>query len=119
MTRIKRGSQRGKKRRKVLNMAKGYYGSKSRIYRNANEQVMHSLAYAYRDRRARKGEFRRLWITRIGAAARQRDISYNEFIHGLKLAEIDLDRKVLSDIAIKDPETFEKLADIAKQRVSA
>ncbi len=119
MTRIKRGSERSRKRKKVLKLARGYYGAKSRTYRAAKEQVMHSLMYAYRDRRARKSEFRRLWITRIGAAARQHGISYSMFISGLKKAEVELDRKILSDMAISDPGSFAKLVELVKQKVSA
>lgn len=119
MTRIKRGSERSRKRRKILKLAKGYYGAKSRTFRAAKEQVTHSLAYSYRDRRAKKGEFRKLWITRIGAAARENGLSYSQFMHGLKVAQVDLDRKVLSEIAITDPKVFAQLADVAKQQVSA
>jgi large subunit ribosomal protein L20 len=119
MTRIKRGSERTRKRRKILKLARGYYGAKSRTYRAAKEQVMHSLMYAYRDRRARKGEFRRLWITRIGAATREHGMSYSKFINGLKKAEVDLDRKILSDMAISDPNAFARLVELAKQKVNA
>ncbi|MFZ3062911.1 MAG: 50S ribosomal protein L20 [Actinomycetota bacterium] len=118
MTRVKRGSERARKRRKILELAKGYYGAKSRTYRAAKEQVMHSLAYAYRDRRARKGDFRKLWITRINAASRLEGLSYSQFARGLKLAGVDLDRKVLSDIAVSDPETFKNLVDMAKEKVA-
>lgn len=116
MTRVKRGSQRSRKRRKILELAKGYYGAKSRTYRAAKEQVMHSLAYAYRDRRARKGDFRKLWITRINAASRLGGLSYSQFMKGLKLAGLNLDRKVLSDIAVNDPETFKNLVNVAKEK---
>lgn len=119
MTRVKRGSERARKRRKILELAKGYYGAKSRTYRAAKEQVMHSLAYAYRDRRTRKGNFRKLWITRINAASRLEGLSYSQFVRGLKLAGVDLDRKVLSDIAVSDPETFKNLVDMAKEKVAA
>ena len=118
MTRVKRGSERARKRRKILELAKGYYEAKSRTYRAAKEQVMHSLAYAYRDRRARKGDFRKLWITRINAASRLEGLSYSQFVRGLKLAGVDLDRKVLSDIAVSDPETFKNLVDMAKEKVA-
>jgi large subunit ribosomal protein L20 len=119
MTRVKRGLQRLRKRRKILELAKGYYGAKSRTYRAAKEQVMHSLAYACRDRRARKGDFRKLWITRINAASRLGGLSYSQFMKGLKLAGLDLDRKVLSDMAVKDPDTFKNLVGVAKDEIEA
>lgn len=114
MPRVKRGVHGRKKRREVLKEAKGYVGARSRRLRVAKEQVMHSLAYAYRDRRSRKGEFRRLWVTRIGAAARQHGMSYSTFIRGLKQADVDLDRKTLADIAATDPQAFGSLAEIAR-----
>ena len=113
MARVKRGVHAKKKRRVVLERAKGYYGNKSRTFRGANEQVMHSLQYAYRDRRARKGEFRRLWIQRINAACRQNGTNYSRFISGLKAAEVDVDRKMLAELAVSEPETFTKLVQIA------
>lgn len=113
MPRVKRGVHGRKKRRQVLEQASGYYGARSRRYRVAREQVMHSLSYAYRDRRARKRDFRRLWITRIGAAARQNGMSYSTFIRGLRAAEVDLDRKVLADIAARDPRGFSGLVEVA------
>src|ERR671924_1735063 len=100
MPRVKRSVHARKKRRKVLDQAKGYWGLKSKTYRYAKEQVEHSLAYAYRDRKAKKRTFRQLWIVRINAAARQHDLSYNQFIAGLKAAEIELDRKVLAELAV-------------------
>src|SRR6185369_7285903 len=111
MARVKRSVNAKKKRREVLEQAKGYRGLKKNTYRKAKEQVMKSLTYAYRDRRNRKRDFRRLWIIRINAAARQHDLSYNQLIHGLKLAEIDLDRKVLADIAVADPDAFGAIAE--------
>ena len=114
MARVKRGVASKKRHKKVLKKAKGYYGNKSRSFRAANEQVMHSLRYAYRDRRARKGEFRKLWIARINAACRINGISYSRFINGLKLAEVEVDRKVLSDIAIHEPAVFADLVEKAK-----
>ena len=114
MARVKRAVHGKKHRRAVLERAQGYYGNKSRSYRAANEQVMHSLAYAFRDRRARKGEFRALWIQRINAAARLHGMSYSRFIAGLKLAEIDLDRKVLADIAVTDDAAFAALVKAAE-----
>lgn len=101
------------RRKKVLKMARGYRGPKSKCYRPANEQVMHSLQYAYRDRRARKGDFRKLWITRINAAARENGMSYSRFINGLKTAGVEVDRKILADIAVHDPETFKQLVEVA------
>ena len=118
MPRVKRAVTAKKKRRTVLTKAKGYYGNKSRSYRAAKEQVQHSLQYAYRDRRNKKREIRRLWITRINAAARLNDISYSQFMNGLKKAGVTLDRKVLSDMAINDPAAFAQLAELAKQQVA-
>jgi large subunit ribosomal protein L20 len=114
MPRVKRSVHARKKRRKVLEQAKGYWGLKSRSYRYAKEQVEHSLVYAYRDRKARKRTFRRLWITRINAAARANDLSYNQFISGCKAAGIELDRKVLADLAVSDPAAFAAIATQAK-----
>jgi large subunit ribosomal protein L20 len=114
MPRVKRAVHARKKRRKVLEQAKGYWGLKSRSYRYAKEQVEHSLVYAYRDRKARKRTFRRLWITRINAAARAHDLSYNQFINGCKAAGIELDRKVLADLAVSDPAAFAAIAEQAK-----
>jgi len=114
MPRVKRAVTAKKKRRTVLTRAKGYYGNKSRSYKAAKEQVQHSLQYAYRDRRNKKREIRRLWITRINAAARLNGLSYSAFMHGLKQAGINLDRKVLSDMAVNDAAAFAKLAEVAK-----
>ena len=114
MPRVKRAVNAQKKRRKVLEEAKGYWGLKSTNYKYAKEQVERSLAYAYRDRKVKKRSFRRLWIIRINAAARQHDMSYNVFMHGLKKAGIEVDRKILSDLAIKDPTAFALLADKAR-----
>lgn len=119
MARIKRAVHAHKKRRTILKRAKGYYGAKSRSYTAAKEQVQHSLQYMYRDRRNKKREIRRLWITRINAAARMNDISYSQFMHGLKLAGIELDRKVLSQMAYEDIESFNELAAIAKKALEA
>ena len=115
MSRVKRGNRRLKRRKKILRLAKGYWGTKSKLHKAAKEQVMRSLAYAYRDRRQRKRDFRRLWIIRINAAARQFDLSYSQLVHGLKVAGIELDRKALSDIAVRDPKAFEKIARTAQQ----
>ena len=119
MTRIKRGVLKKKKHSKVLKQAKGYYGSHSRSYRLAKEELLKSLSYSYRDRKTKKRTFRSLWITRINAAARSNGISYNEFINGLKLANVDINRKVLSDIAVNDPAAFTSLAEIAKKQATA
>jgi large subunit ribosomal protein L20 len=119
MARVKRSVHGKKHRRAVLEAAQGYSGSRSRSFRKANEQVMHSLQYAYRDRRARKGEFRRLWIVRINAACRINEISYSRFIAGLKAAEVDVDRKLLADIAVRDAAAFAKLVDTARQALAA
>jgi large subunit ribosomal protein L20 len=115
MPRIKRGVHGRKKRREILERAKGYVGSRSKRLRVAREQLLHSGRYAYRDRRAKKRDFRRLWITRIGAAARQNGMSYSTFIRGLKVAEVDLDRKMLADIAVRDPQGFAGLAEVARK----
>jgi large subunit ribosomal protein L20 len=114
MPRVKRAVHAKKRRREILDQAKGYYSSRSRRYRVAKEQVRHSLAYAYRDRRDRKGQFRRLWITRIGAAARAEGLSYSSFVHGLQGAGIELDRKILADLAVNDPAAFAALVAVAK-----
>ncbi len=119
MPRVKRSVHSKKKRREVLAQAKGYYGARSRRYRVAKEQVQHSLVYAYRDRRDRKGQFRRLWITRIGAAARAGGMSYSTFIHGLQGAGVDLDRKALADLAVRDPAAFEQLVRAARDHRDA
>jgi large subunit ribosomal protein L20 len=113
--RVKRGVHARKKRREVLERAKGYYGARSRRYRVAREQLLHSGQYAYRDRRARKRDFRRLWIIRIGAAARQNGMSYSSFIRGLKDAEVELDRRVLADVAVRDPKAFAGLVEVARK----
>ncbi len=118
MARVKRAVSSKKHRRATLARAKGYYGNKSRSYRAANEQVMHSLQYAYRDRRARKGQFRRLWIQRINAACRQHGTSYSRFIAGLKEADVSVDRKVLADLAVHDPAAFAALVDVASKASS-
>jgi large subunit ribosomal protein L20 len=113
MARVKRAVASRKRRRAVLQQASGYYGNKSRSYRAANEAVMHALRYAYRDRRARKGDFRKLWIQRINAAAREHGLSYSRFINGLRLAQVDVDRKVLADLAVTDPSAFAALVKVA------
>ena len=115
MARVKRSVNAKKKRRAILKSAKGYRGQRSRLYRKAKEQWLHSMTYAYRDRRARKSEFRKLWIQRINAAARMNDITYNRLIHGLKLAEVEVDRKILADLAVNDIAAFNALVEIAKK----
>ena len=119
MARATNAVARKRRKKKVLDRAKGYYGRKHSSYRLANEQVMRSDAYAYRDRRNRKRDFRRLWITRINAAARANDITYNRFIQGLRLAGITVDRKVLADLAVTDEAAFAALAAVAKDAVAA
>ena len=119
MPRVKRSVAARKKRRKVLGQAKGYWGLKKSSYRYAKEQVDHSLSYAYRDRKNRKRAFRRLWIMRINAGARANGLSYNQFVAGLKKAEIDLDRKVLADLAVSDPQAFSAIAERAKSALAA
>ena len=119
MARVKRSVHGKKKRREVLEAAKGYRGLKNNTYRKAKEQMMKSLSYAYRDRRVRKRDFRRLWIIRINAGARQNGLSYNQFMHGLRKAEIELDRKVLADLAVSDPKAFGTLAEAAKAALAA
>jgi large subunit ribosomal protein L20 len=115
VARVKRSVSAQKKRRTTLERASGYRGQRSRLYRKAKEQVQHSMNYAYRDRRARKGDFRRLWIIRINAAVRQHDMTYNRFIQGLKAAEVEVDRKHLAELAVNDPAAFEALVDLAKK----
>jgi large subunit ribosomal protein L20 len=119
MARVKRSVHAKKKRREILEQAKGYQGSRRKRYRLAKEQLMHSGAYAYRDRRDRKAQFRRLWITRINAAVRPHDISYSRFMNGLKAAGIDVDRKILADLAVHDPGAFESLVERARAALPA
>jgi large subunit ribosomal protein L20 len=114
MARVKRAVNAQKKRRTTLELASGYRGQRSRLYRKAKEQMLHSLNYAYRDRRAKKGDFRQLWITRINAAARQNGLTYNRFIQGLKIAGVEVDRKILAELAVNDVAAFNALVDAAK-----
>ena len=116
--RVKGGNVAKNRRKKVLKMAKGYYGSKHVLYKTAHEQVMHSLRYAYRDRKNKKRDFRKLWITRINAAANIHGLSYSKLIHGLKVANIDINRKMLSEIAIHDETTFKSLVETAKKSLA-
>jgi large subunit ribosomal protein L20 len=113
MARVKRAINAKKKRRKVLDRASGYTGARSRRHRTGREQVMHSMQYAYRDRRARKGQFRRLWIQRINAAARQNGTTYSRFVAGLKAADVEVDRKMLAEMAVSDPAAFTALVEVA------
>jgi len=119
MARVKRAVHSKKHRRAVLEQAQGYFGNKSRSYRAANEQVLHSLQYAYRDRRARKGDFRQLWIQRINAAARSHGMSYSRFVAGLRAAEVEVDRKVLADLAVRDPGAFAALVEVSGRALDA
>jgi large subunit ribosomal protein L20 len=119
VSRVKRSVHARKKRRETLSRAKGYRGEKHSSYRRAKEQLLKSDTYAYRDRRNKKRDFRRLWITRINAAARREGMSYSQLMHGLKLAGIELDRKVLADIAVRDPETFRRFASSAREASAA
>lgn len=114
MTRVKNGVQTKRRHKKILKEASGYFGSKHRLYKSAKEQLMHSSVYAYRDRRQKKREFRKLWITRINAACRMNDISYSKFIDGLNKAGVEINRKMLSEIAINDEDAFKELVNIAK-----
>ena len=119
MARIKRAVNAHKKRRVVLERAKGYRGQRSRLYRKAKEQLLHSFTYSFRDRKARKGDFRKLWITRINVAVRAEGMTYNRFIQGLRLAGIELDRRALADLAVNDHDTFVSIVDAAKKALPA
>ena len=119
MARVKRGVVARRRRKKILKLAKGYYGAKHRLFRTANEQVMRSFMYAYRDRRQRKRDFRKLWIVRINAAARMNGLSYSKLMHGLKLAGINITRKMLADLAVNDSKAFQDLVGVAKQKINA
>ncbi|MGF7124267.1 MULTISPECIES: 50S ribosomal protein L20 [unclassified Rhodococcus (in: high G+C Gram-positive bacteria)] len=119
MARVKRAVNAQKKRRSILEASSGYRGQRSRLYRKAKEQQLHSMTYAYRDRRARKGDFRKLWIARINAAARANDITYNRFIQGLKAAGVEVDRKILAELAVSDAEAFAGLVAVAKAALPA
>lgn len=119
MSRVKKGVTARKRHKKVLKLAKGYWGRKSKTFRAANEQVLKSLSYAYRDRKVNKRNFRRLWIARINAAARMNGMSYSQFINGLKKADIEINRKMLADLAVNDSKAFAKMVDIAKENHKA
>jgi large subunit ribosomal protein L20 len=114
MTRVKRGVTARARHKKVLKMTKGHYGARHRLFKTANESMIHALLYAYRDRRQRKRDFRRLWITRINAASRQHGLGYSRFMHGLKQANVQLDRKILADLAVNDAQAFSAVVDIAR-----
>ena len=115
--RVKRGFKANRRRKKILKLAKGYRGGRSKLFRTALNAVDKALMYAYRDRRTRKRDFRKLWISRINAATRMNNLSYSKFIHGLKLAKIDIDRKVLAELAVSDPPGFTKIAQLALQQI--
>ncbi|ADL11937.1 50S ribosomal protein L20 [Acetohalobium arabaticum] len=117
MPRVKRGNKRRKRRKKILKLAKGYFGTRSKLYRPAKQQVMKSLNYAYRDRKQKKRNFRKLWITRINAAARQHDLSYSRFIHGLREADVDINRKMLAELAVNNEDEFADLVELAKENI--
>lgn len=117
MARVKRSVNAQKKRREILEQASGYRGQRSRLYRKAKEQVTHSLVYSYRDRRVRKNDFRKLWIQRINAAARAEGMTYNRFIQGIKAAGVEVDRKMLAELAVSDPKAFAALVEVAKANV--
>jgi large subunit ribosomal protein L20 len=119
MARVKRAVNAHKKRRVILERAEGYRGQRSRLYRKAKEQVTHSLVYSYRDRRARKGDFRRLWIQRINAASRANGLTYNRLIQGLGLAGVEVDRRILAELAVNEPATFASLVETAKKALPA
>ncbi len=119
MPRVKRGVTARKRHKKILKLAKGYFGSKSKLFRPANEQVLKSLSYAYRDRKAKKRDFRKLWIARINAAARINGMSYSKLINGLRQAGVDINRKILADMAVKDEKAFGRLVEVAKQKLNA
>lgn len=118
MARVKTGPNRRRRHKKILKMAKGKYGTRSKLYRRANEAMLKSLWYEYRDRRTRKRDLRRLWITRINAASRQHGLPYSRFIHGLKQANIDLNRKMLADMAVRHPEAFQQVVERAKSTLN-
>ncbi|CAM3548925.1 50S ribosomal protein L20 [Hydrogenibacillus schlegelii] len=119
MARVKNSPVTRRRRKKILKLAKGYFGAKHALYRTAKQQVWKSLVYAYRDRRQRKRDFRRLWIVRINAAARMNGLSYNKFMYGLKQAGVAINRKMLAELAVRDAESFKRLVDVAKQHLNA
>ena len=118
MARIKKGTSAKRRHKKVLKMAKGYYGAKNKLYRSANEAVMRALRSSYRGRKEKKRNFRRLWITRINAGARENGMTYSNFMHGLKLANVKIDRKMLADLAMNEPDAFKELVDLSKSKLA-
>ncbi len=118
MPRVKNSVTTRKRRKKILKLAKGYFGSKSKLFRVANQQVMRSLAYAYRDRKVRKRDFRKLWIARINAATRNNGLSYSKFMNGLKKAGVQVNRKMLAELAVSDPIAFKKMVEVAQEKLS-
>jgi len=118
MTRVKRGVTARARHKKVLKLTKGHFGARHRLFKTANESMMHAQVYAYRDRRRRKRDFRRLWITRINAASRQHGLSYSRFIYGLKQANVHLDRKILADLAVHEPQAFEAITNVAQKSLN-
>jgi large subunit ribosomal protein L20 len=118
MARVKRGVAARKRRNRILNQAKGYYGARSKLFKTAREAVEHAWRYAYRDRKQRKRVFRALWIARINAAAREHELSYSRMMHGLKLAGVEVDRKILAQLAVSDPKAFSELASLAKSQAA-
>ena len=118
MTRVKRGVTARARHKKILKLTKGHYGARHRLFKTANESMIHAHVYAYRDRRRRKRDFRRLWITRINAASRQNGMSYSKFMYGLKQADVQLDRKILADLAMNEPKAFKAVAQVARQSLS-
>lgn len=119
MSRVKRGVTKRQRHAKVLSMTKGHIGVRHRLYRRAKESLIHAMAYSYAHRRERKGDFRRLWILRVGSAARQHGLNYNSFIHGLKLANVEIDRKMLADLAVRELDAFAQLVATAKKHLAA
>ncbi len=119
MPRVKRGVTKHRRHKKVMLAARGFHGSSHRNYKWAKEALIHAWSHAYRNRRERKGEFRRLWIVRIGAASRQSGLTYSQFMHGIKLAGVEVDRKMLADLAVNDPPAFEKLVGVASEQLAA
>ncbi|MCH8897813.1 MAG: 50S ribosomal protein L20 [Chloroflexi bacterium] len=119
MPRVKRGVTKHRRHKKVMLAARGFHGSSHRNYKWAREALIHAWSHAYRNRRERKGEFRRLWIIRIGAASRQNGLTYSQFMHGIKLAGVEVDRKILADLAVNDPPAFEKLVGVASEQLAA
>ena len=119
MTRVKRGVTKRRRHKKILSLARGFHGSSHRNYKWAREALIHAWSHAYRHRRERKGDFRKLWIIRIGAAARQLGLTYGQFVHGLKVANVEIDRKALADMAVRDPQGFQKLVAVAQEHQTA